>query len=61
MAHDSYHCKNEHIVKVSATSVFPFPTKRENRLYVGGAGSELYAEKCPVECRPKDHLDWEYC
>ncbi|XP_046638258.1 uncharacterized protein LOC124316386 [Daphnia pulicaria] len=61
MAHDSYHCQNPYIVKTSVLKVFPFPTKRNGRYYIGGAGHELYPEICPIDCRPPDHQDWEYC
>ncbi len=61
MAHDSYQCQNEHLTRTSPLKVFPFPTKRNGSYYVGGAGSELYPDKCPEACRPPDHKDWEYC
>lgn len=61
MAHDSYQCEVERIKKTSPVKIFPFPTKREGGLYVGGAGYNLYADKCPLACRPPDHQDWEYC
>lgn len=57
----SYHCENPYIVRTSVLQVFPFPTKRNGRYYIGGAGHELFPEICPVACRPPDHQDWEYC
>jgi hypothetical protein len=57
----SYHCDNPYIVRTSVLKVFPFPTKRDGRYYIGGAGHELFPEICPVACRPPDHQDWEYC
>jgi hypothetical protein len=57
----SYHCQNPYIVRTSVLEVFPFPTKRNGRYYIGGAGHELYPEICPIACRPPDHQDWEYC
>ena len=61
MAHDSYNCENGRLLQRSTLKMFPFPTQREGRLYVGGAGAELYADKCPVTCRPSENKDWEYC
>lgn len=58
MQHDSFHCK-------MYEGSIPFPTKREdNSEFVGCPGhvcSWKNMDKCPVECRPKDHQDWEYC
>ena len=61
MAHDSYFCDDEKLVKTSALKVFPFPTKRGGPYYVGGVGHELYPVTCPAACRPLDHQDWEFC
>ncbi len=61
MAHDSYQCENEVVVRKSQLKVFPFPSKRNGRYYVGGAGHELYPVKCPEACRPPEHKDWEFC
>ncbi|XP_046638270.1 uncharacterized protein LOC124316393 [Daphnia pulicaria] len=61
MAHDSYQCQNEYVTRTAPLKVFPFPTQRAGKYYVGGAGGDLYPEKCPEACRPPDHKDWEYC
>ncbi|KAI9559307.1 hypothetical protein GHT06_016096 [Daphnia sinensis] len=61
MAHDTYGCQNERLVRLSPLKVHPFPSKRNGRYYVGGAGHDLYPDKCPEACRPPDHKDWEYC
>ena len=58
LQHDSYLCKRY-------PGSVPWPTKRpiEPNNYVGSVVVQNYTmkEKCPVECRPKDHKDWEYC
>ena len=58
MQHDSYFCK-----KYSGTK--PFPTKRKNEtnnFVAAVVGQKQYIwKKCPEKCRPKEHLDWEYC
>ena len=62
MAHDSYHCRNEELLRVSALQVFPFPTKRGGKYYVGMVGrAENEADTCPEACRPANHKDWESC
>ena len=61
MAHDSYHCENPYIVRLSVLKTFPFPTQRVGTSYIGGAGRITYANKCPEACRPVNHKDWEYC
>ena len=49
----------------------PWPTQREGRYYVG-IGPERYKGVmarsdwetrwiCPVQCRPENHSDWQYC
>lgn len=61
MAHDSYHCQNDDLIKVSPIKVLPFPTQRIGSYFVGQVGTELNAEKCLEACRPLEHQDWEYC
>jgi hypothetical protein len=61
MAHDTYGCQNERLIRLSPIKVFPFPTQRNGSYYIGGAGHELYPDKCPEVCRPEGHKDWEYC
>lgn len=55
MAHDSYQCQNEQVTRTAPLKVFPFPTQRAGKYYVGGAGGDLYPEKCPEACRPPHH------
>lgn len=58
IAHDSYLCRS--------FGGQPFPTKRKGNCYVCNAGpcdpvNGVYEHKCPMQCRHKDHLDWDYC
>lgn len=55
--HDSYFCNYYLDSK-------PFPTQRKGNCFVGGVGLCNETENfytCPVECRPKKHLDWTTC
>ncbi len=58
LVHDSYYCQD--IGR-------PFPTQRQNFTYVGFGPTKSYAAKliqaqrCPLDCRPERHKDWEYC
>lgn len=58
--HDSYHCKHYQ-------DSDPFPTKRNGSCYVATYDKHrIDCEKqtftvCPLECRPKDHIDLIYC
>ncbi|CAF0827250.1 unnamed protein product [Brachionus calyciflorus] len=55
--HDSYSC---HIFPNSK----PFPTKRLGDCFIGGydpCNETNSFFSCPLECRPKDHIDWESC
>ena len=58
VSHDSYFCTRYERGKA-------FPDKRLGDCFVGNPypcnplNSNL--DKCPKECRPPDHLDWEYC
>ena len=62
MMHDSYHCKKYR-------NTIPFPTqRRDGDCNFVGCIPELKSRitftkknKCPRECRPKNHLDWKYC
>ena len=58
IAHDSYNCKSYPYTK-------SFPTQRKNEInnFVGSIVSyeETLKEECPIECRPKEHLNWTYC
>ena len=61
---DSYNCLD--VEKYGQCR--PWPTKREGYLYVafGNPSGVLPVElakrnKCPAECRPRAHQDWQYC
>lgn len=54
--HDSYTCKQ--------FGGSAFPTERVGNCFIGGGGDcdpNGWLDPCPVECRPKNHLDWESC
>lgn len=63
MIHDCYHC--EEIEKYGHMT--PWPTRRKGFTYVGYGPTKddvskgLTNKKCPVNCRPTGHKDWEYC
>ena len=56
-------------VKYSITQLITytkgFPTQRKNEINNFVGSIVLYEEKlkeeCPIECRPKEHLNWTYC
>ncbi len=53
--HDSYNCKT---FKDSE----PYPSKRYQNFYLGSRDfSDRVSQKCPIECRPLKHQDWEFC
>lgn len=58
--HDSYFC-------TKYLDSQPFPTRRQVQDYVGSVRSALNLNrkvtifKCPIECRPVNHKDWEFC
>ena len=58
IAHDSYNCKSYPYTK-------GFPTQRKNEInnFVGSVVfyERKIKEECPIECRPKEHLNWTYC
>ncbi|CAG0891388.1 unnamed protein product [Darwinula stevensoni] len=62
LMHDSYFCTKP---EYEGPKYRPFPTRREKGDFVAiGPRTEGASEKlgkCPVECRPKNHQDWEYC
>ena len=60
MVHDSFLCK-----KFGNENNKPFPSKRIGNCFVGGFTefcnpNDTYYD-CPVECRPKEHIDWKTC
>lgn len=59
ISHGSFTCK-------MFPNTRPFPTRlKDISLWVGHSyqwkGLVRINYKCPIECRPKDHPDWEYC
>lgn len=55
--HDSFLCNQYQNSK-------PFPSKRVGNCFVGISGFcnvTGFIIKCPKECRPPEHLDWETC
>ena len=56
VGHDSYLCKRYPNTKA-------FPTQRWMNISLNFVGSEsnMLKKKCPPQCRPKNHQDWEYC
>jgi len=59
MVHDSFHCKWK-------PGGRPFPTRRlPSEPFVGCASRPCEYDfellRCPVECRPNQHKDWEHC
>lgn len=63
MAHDSYNCMENSYNSYKLIPTYPFPTQRVNNSFVSDnfEGRWIVPEKCPIECRPTDHQDWEYC
>jgi hypothetical protein len=54
--HDSFYC---HVYGGE-----PWPTQRLGNCFVGNpfeCDANATFETCPVQCRPKDHIDWEKC
>ena len=61
MRHQSYFCN-----KNNREGLRPFPTRRSEPPanfvgYIRPTDEIPIEEKCPIECRPKNHQDWEYC
>ena len=58
IAHDSYSC-----ARFSYTKAFPTKRKMEPNNFVASVVAENHVlnQSCPKICRPRDHLDWEYC
>ena len=55
--HDSYMCE-------SIGGSISFSTKRESPSKFVGCKrpcTENLSQKCPIDCRPKGHKDWEFC
>ena len=57
-SHDAYHC-----MKYPETHAFPTKRKDEPNNFVASviAENHILYQKCPIQCRPKDHRDWGYC
>ena len=58
IAHDSYSC-----ARFSYTKAFPTKRKMEPNNFVASVVAENHVlnQSCPKICRPREHLDWEYC
>ena len=58
ISHDSYSCK-----RFSYTKAFPTKRKMEPNNFVASVVSENHVlnQSCPKICRPREHLDWEFC
>ena len=55
LQHDAYLCK-------SFSGSKPFPTQRKVDFVGCVRNCWVYPkQKCPVDCRPPDHKEWEYC
>ncbi|CAF0858725.1 unnamed protein product [Brachionus calyciflorus] len=57
LVHDSYTCK-------TYANSRPYPSQRIGNCFIGSAGdcdTKAKFDQCPLECRPKDHLDWTSC
>ena len=62
MIHDSYHCSKYN-------DTLPYPTQRKDGICnfvacipeLKSRITFVKGNKCPIECRPKNHKDWEYC
>ena len=53
--HDSYFCGRFNDSQ-------PFPTQRTIKDYIGShAHAKTIILQCPIDCRPIEHKDWEYC
>ena len=57
--HDSHYC-------LHFRDSTPWPSKRKGNCFVGSFGScdennATNFKSCPIECRPKEHQDWEKC
>jgi len=58
--HDSYLCQ-----RYPSQNSRPYPTQRGSGIgvkwnFVGSNGGWI-DKPCPLECRPEDHKDWEFC
>jgi hypothetical protein len=58
LEHDSYNCG-----KFPNSVGFPTKRKKENmESFVGGRSFDGFLKiKCPLSCRRKGHMDWQYC
>ena len=54
--HDSYLCKKY-------KDSIPYPTQRVGPCFIGASGCNMNKTSpvCPIECRPKNHLEWTTC
>lgn len=58
LQHDSNLCR-------TYKNTVPFPTQRRDNMEFVGCPNHICnwknMPKCPLQCRPKEHQDWEYC
>lgn len=56
--HDSYTC-------AKFPNTRPFPNQRKVTEFIGSVHTpgfkRNFTVECPIECRPKNHLDWTTC
>ncbi|XP_023324060.1 uncharacterized protein LOC111698059 isoform X2 [Eurytemora carolleeae] len=63
LIHDSHGC----VSGLVGANMAPYPTRRVGFTFVGYGPSwnhmmwALANSPCPVECRPPNHQDWDYC
>jgi len=59
LVHASHHCH------IPGGTVRPFPTERasgeDNWVGAVAGVTGVLTEACPLQCRPKQHLDWQHC
>merc|ERR1719507_2647694 len=59
LVHASHHCH------IPGGTVRPFPTERppgeDNWVGAVAGVTGVLTEACPKQCRPKQHLDWQFC
>lgn len=62
LGHASFHCTSAWL---QGPKYVPFPSRRKEGEFVPIGPRTTRAlnvlTKCPVECRPRNHQDWEYC
>ena len=56
--HDSYLCK-----VFKGSRAYPTERKNEPNNYIAAVSidNETLWKKCPIQCRPRNHPEWEHC